>query len=244
MTARRTTPDTPLTARQAAFVREYLVDLNGADAVRRAGYSHVGAKAEASRLLARPNIAAAIAAAMAERAQRVSISADAVLTRLWAIATADPNELSQLRRVCCRHCHGIGHAYQWRDAAEFARAAALAKRRRQPEPDDAGGYGYQPKAPPHPGCPECNGDGEADVHLADTRGLTGAARALYAGAKATRDGLEVKMHDQMRALELVGKHLGLFRDKVEVTGANGGPIEVDDVRARIAGRLARLAPPG
>ena len=40
---------------------------------------------------------------------------------------------------------------------------------------------------------------------------------------------EVRFHDKNRALEMAGKHLGMFTDKVnhkhEVTGKDGGPIE-------------------
>lgn len=45
----------------------------------------------------------------------------------------------------------------------------------------------------------------------DTRKLTGPARLLYAGAKATRDGFEIKLQDQARGLENVAKHLGMFK---------------------------------
>lgn len=38
-------------------------------------------------------------------------------------------------------------------------------------------------------------------------------------------GLKVKLHDKLKALELAGRAKGLFREKVEVTGRNGGPIE-------------------
>ena len=41
----------PLNPRQAAFVREYLVDLNGTQAAIRAGYSPNGADVQAIRLL-------------------------------------------------------------------------------------------------------------------------------------------------------------------------------------------------
>lgn len=34
---------------------------------------------------------------------------------------------------------------------------------------------------------------------------------------------------RVKALELVGKHMGMFTDKVELTGRNGGPIEVADI---------------
>jgi len=42
-----------------------------------------------------------------------------------------------------------------------------------------------------------------------------------------------------RSLELIGKHLGLFPDKVEHTGKDGGPIETVDVSENeIARRIA------
>ena len=34
-----------------------------------------------------------------------------------------------------------------------------------------------------------------------------------------------KLHDKRSALTDIGKHLGMFREQVEVTGKNGGPIE-------------------
>jgi len=37
--------------------------------------------------------------------------------------------------------------------------------------------------------------------------------------------LKLKTHDKVKALELLGKHLGLFTDKVEITGKDGGPME-------------------
>lgn len=38
-----------------------------------------------------------------------------------------------------------------------------------------------------------------------------------------------KLHDKKAALDMIGKHLGMFTDKVEFTGANGGPIELTNV---------------
>ena len=40
---------------------------------------------------------------------------------------------------------------------------------------------------------------------------------------------ELKVNDKTRNLELYGKHLKLFTDKVETTGADGGPIKYTDV---------------
>src|SRR5262245_41863153 len=45
-----------LTPKQEAFVREYLVDLNGAAAARRAGYSKNSAKQIASENLTKPDV--------------------------------------------------------------------------------------------------------------------------------------------------------------------------------------------
>lgn len=38
--------------------------------------------------------------------------------------------------------------------------------------------------------------------------------------------VELKMHDKIAALVKSGQHLGLFTDKLEMTGAEGGPLEI------------------
>jgi len=37
---------------------------------------------------------------------------------------------------------------------------------------------------------------------------------------------EIRVADKIKALELLGKRFGMFRDKVEMTGEGGGPITV------------------
>lgn len=78
-----------LTPRQAAFVQEYLVDLNATQAAIRAGYSEKTAGRTGHENLKKPEIAAAIAQAKAERAERVQIDADEVLAHLTAIARGE-----------------------------------------------------------------------------------------------------------------------------------------------------------
>lgn len=75
-----------LTQKQAAFVREYLADLNATAAGLRAGYSHgmIG-----RRLMTVPKVAAAIEKEMAERLKRIDITADYVLNRLVEIDQMD-----------------------------------------------------------------------------------------------------------------------------------------------------------
>lgn len=55
--------------------------------------------------------------------------------------------------------------------------------------------------------------------------------------------VKFKLHDKRAALVDLGKHLGMFKDRVEHTGPNGGPIEHKDVSARdeLASRLEALA---
>lgn len=216
-----------LTEKQKRFADEYLIDLNATAAYIRAGYKSTGnaAEAAASRLLSNVKVQEYIAARQKARAERTEITQDMVLQRWWAIATADPNELVHLRRLCCRHCFGIGHQYQWRDAEEYETAVSEAieegkLRDCEPAiPSDAGGYGFDRLLRPHPKCPMCRGEGRADLHMADTRDLNGPAKLLYAGIKQTQAGIEIKLQDQGKALENVARHLGMFKDRLELEGA-------------------------
>ncbi|MDY3551419.1 terminase small subunit [Gemmata sp. JC717] len=211
-----------LTPKQEKFVQEYLIDLNATQAAIRAGYSEKTANEQGSRLLANVSVSQAIQRAMQERSKRTAITQDDVLQRWWDIATAEVNEVIQYRRVCCRYCHGEGHAYQWKDAAEFrhklAAVAADEKATDESLPTDEGGYGFNPTLDPHPGCPSCFGEGHGEVIAADTRKLTGKARLIYDGVKITDRGFEVKTLDRAKALENVARHLGMFNDKLELAG--------------------------
>ena len=78
-----------LTRKQEMFVAEYLVDFNAAQAAIRAGYSRGDARNAGYRLLRRPKIQAAIAAAQAPHLARLRLDADAVLTELARVAQAN-----------------------------------------------------------------------------------------------------------------------------------------------------------
>lgn len=77
-----------LTPKQAAFVREYLVDLNATHAAIRAGYSAKTADVQGPRLLGHVGVKAAIAAGQTKLEKRTEITKD------WVIAQA--TELLQL----------------------------------------------------------------------------------------------------------------------------------------------------
>ena len=244
----------PLTPKQRAFCEQYLIDLNATQAAIRAGYSAKTAGPHAGELMADPRIKAEIQRLADARSADLSIEAKDVLRILWDIATADPNEIVQHRRACCRYCHGKGHRDQRtpaeREQAEAAhesrienlRASGKEPSERDAVFDEAGGVGFDPRKDPHPDCPECHGEGVADVFVPDTRVLTGAARTLYAGVKQTKDGIEIKMHDRTRAAELVGKHLRLFTEKLELSGHLAlADMSEEEIRAEIAA-LRTVAP--
>lgn len=55
----------------------------------------------------------------------------------------------------------------------------------------------------------------------------------------TKDGegieREIKMYDKAKALELLGRHLGMFKDKVEVSGLEEEKKKLDDILQQICG---------
>lgn len=70
--------------------------------------------------------------------------------------------------------------------------------------------------------------GPGGVVLKDSQTLTDDEAAVVSEVKettsATGGSLSLKTHDKVKALELLGKHVGMFTDKVELTGKDGGPI--------------------
>jgi hypothetical protein len=72
----------PLTAKQARFVAEYLVDGNGARAAVAAGYGRAGARVAAHRLLTRANVQKALQARQTADATRLSTQREDVIQGL------------------------------------------------------------------------------------------------------------------------------------------------------------------
>lgn len=61
--------------------------------------------------------------------------------------------------------------------------------------------------------------------------------------------IKIKTNDKMKAIELLGRHLGMFREKLEVTGGDGGPIQYknltdEEKQQRITELLAKRAQSG
>jgi phage terminase small subunit len=73
-------------------------------------------------------------------------------------------------------------------------------------------------------------DGAGEVRIANGVAMVGSQEldnetaAAIAEVAQTRDGIRVKFHDKRAALVDIGKHLGMFKERVEMTGKDGGPI--------------------
>lgn len=73
-----------MTPRQERFVREYLIDRNGAAAAVRAGYSPHTARQIAYELLTRPNVAEAVRRGEAQIATKAQLAREEVVRGLLA----------------------------------------------------------------------------------------------------------------------------------------------------------------
>lgn len=206
------------------------------EAYEAAGYR--ANRGNAARLKANESVAARVAEIQRRAAEQTEASIAGVLAEFWSVAKADPNDLVELRRGCCRFCWGRKHRRQEtqnereRRLNEWRRAALEAEKdeaRQDPFPDfdELGGVGFNPKRAANPACPECFGDGVSEVFVKDTRSLPSAARALYAGVRVTKEGIEVRTHDKLGALTKVGQHLGMFTDpKKSKPGSEDEPFEM------------------
>ena len=154
-----------MTKKQKRFVEEYLIDLNATQAAIRAGYSPHTAKDIGCENLAKPNIAAAISQAMAERSKRTGINQDRVLQELARIGFAKITDVVDP------------------ETAEIRTDAS-------------------------------------DDDLACIQSIK---------IKPNEFGTEreVKLYDKKSALVDLGKHLGLFKDKMELTGDMDLNITID-----------------
>lgn len=226
-----------LTHNRLRFIAEYLAT-HPRNATRAYLAAYGGSEKTAGvcgpTLLKDPDVIAEIERREAQMLDDLELKAEDVLREIFLIATADPRELSEYHVGACRFCHGDQHRYH-RTPAEYQRdlddyMATSGK-------DDPlalsfkvkGGIGFNPYAEPHPDCPECFGKGQGYEVFKDTRNLSPGAARLYEGVKRTRDGLEIKQRSREPALQLAAQHLGIAKNKTELTGKDGGPIQTAGV---------------
>lgn len=151
-------PGKKLAPKRAAFVREYLKDLNATQAAIRAGYSEATATAQGSRLLSFVDVQAAIGAAQSKAAERADVTVDRIV-------------------------------------AEYARLAFS----KITDFISFGPSGIQLKASEH-----MSPDAIAAIlEVRESKGESGTS-------------VSFKLHSKGDALNALGRHLGMFNDKLEV----------------------------
>lgn len=193
-----------LSPKQKLFVAEYLVDLNATQAAIRAGYSERTAYSIGQENLKKPEIVAAIQAAMNARAQRTEITADRVLGELAKIGFAD-----------------IRKAVKWRSDMQVGYT--------DPETEEQASMFTN------------------SVRLVDSHELDDDTAAAIASVSQTdKGGLKITFHDKKGALEAMGRHLGIFNDKLKVEVSEVEKLTDDELDEYIRRHAAEAGedPPG
>lgn len=159
--------------KRARFVEEYLVDLNGAAAARRAGYSEKSARAIANQLLTKLDIQEAIEQAARERQQRTQVNADRVIQELAIVGFSDIRNYVDIDPDS-----GAIKAKDFDSMPPGTSRAIESVSEDRTIHEDASGKG---------------------VILNDKR--------------------RFKLHGKIPALELLGRHLNIFKDAIPLQGA-------------------------
>ena len=73
------------------------------------------------------------------------------------------------------------------------------------------------------------------VIIKDTAGLSEQQIKAIAGIKEGKFGVELKLNDKEKALELLGRHLGMFKDRVEVSGLEEEKKKLGDILEQLRG---------
>lgn len=218
-----------LTDKQERFAQE-VIRLGNLPAAYRNAYDASGMKwtsisVEASRTAAIPYVAARIQELRDKAAAETAIPALAVrIAEMRELETADPTELMTVEVDACRYCHGEGFGWQWIDEMEYAKAFDAARAQEKPgkPPDITGGFGFHPKRGPAPECPRCFGRGVLTAVFKDMAKASRGARRLFKSIKVKGDGsMEILLHDQRQATDMLNRIQGAYKDGYAAQQAPG-----------------------
>ncbi|TWH63900.1 terminase small subunit [Azomonas agilis] len=226
-----------ISLKELMFVEYFLANgLNATRAYLEAGYrpkNAANASAEASRCVAKHRVKTYLGYRLKQLIGDVEAEKQRLIQTLTFIAFGDVNELVEHRRACCRFCHGEDFRYQY-TPDEYRQAEQEAEEQGK-DFDPQGGIGFDANKDPNPKCPECFGRGVSQVIFHDTRHLSPAAQALYAGFEHTKVGKKVVLMSKEKAFELLAKIHKLFDDAPKVTLA----LDVEALEQRFAERMRR-----
>lgn len=205
--------------------------LNSSAAARKAGYSD---HKEGWNILRRADVRAYIAARMAEQDDVMQPSEIAARLTLEARTVVDMDDFITV---------APSERTFWVPARDHDETRELAKRKKL-HVDDLDLYDLEG----HYGADRISrtGDGEILLKVATVAQdvVIDWAAAKAAGAitgmatiKKNKDGsLEYRLKDPAKALEMLGRLHNMFTDKVQVSGSDGGPVQVQITRTIVQGR--------
>ncbi len=144
-----------------------------------------------------------------------------IINELISIAFSDASGLAKWVVESCNGC--------WGDDPQVREAM------------DKRNEGYPTKI--NPTCRYCRGRGRGHVSITPTDQLKPDELRVFDGLEVTQHGVKVRLRDRTRALELLAKHFGIGPDRLELTGKDGGPIEITGARDRLLASLNRRTSP-
>lgn len=177
-----------ITDKQKIFVDEYLIDLNGTRAYRKAYpncKSDNTAGASACRLLKNSNVQKYIEKRMKDRERRTEITQDMVINELAKVAFSNGTDFMKV----------------------------VDKSVKVPIKDESGNVIDERE------------EKVQAVEVINTDNIEEDKRNAIASIKQNKYGISIECYDKMKALELLGKHLGIFKDTVEIQGNINNPYE-------------------
>jgi phage terminase small subunit len=195
-----------LRPKQERFAQAYAASGNAARAYREAFECDPAMKAATARqrgyqLAHEPAVAARVRALLAQAAEGTTISARVRMVRLQEIVEADPSELVSIVAEPCLQC--------W---STEAIATAID---RGTMPDTAN---------PQEDCAGCKGHGARRVVVTPTDDLSPSARKLLKSVRRKSDGtIEVHLHDQLAAADMLNKMQSVYVDRSVTVSVNASP---------------------
>jgi len=185
--------------RRELFARAYIIDLNATSAAIKAGYSEKTAKSQGNRLLTNADVKARVAKLVAEKTQKLDISADRILEELAKLGFSNMLDYLAAEKkcsICSRYLRDDKHH---NDGSEICLNAVI----------ESGELSLD--------FSQLTREQAAAIqeYTVDATGGTGdGERKLVLRTR-------FKLADKTKALELLGKYRKLFTERVEVTGLEG-----------------------
>lgn len=178
-----------LTAKQALFAKEYIVDFNATQAAIRAGYSEKTAMEQGYQLLQKTSVIAAIKEEQDKRSQRTEITADMVLKEYAKIGFSNITDYLSVEDKLIT----VDRDSEGKPITELAQV----------------------------------------VNIFGTDMIKEDKMRAVAEIKQTKEGIALKLHDKKGALDSMARHLGMFNDKMELSGT---------VKQTVSHDLKKLSP--